>query len=153
MSGQHRTGCGSGKAFQLRFCCCAAHFPGVSCIASPGWLWDLGCFPGLRQAGAVLSAQDRGTTKLFSCGKALTCCPLLLTSLPSLQHAQYPAQGEFWSTGQEMPNCSEQGKDLAPNCRVTCSGNRLPPVQRLAGWLCVESWHWPKSINHRIKKL
>ena len=44
-------------AFWLKLCCCATHFPGASCIASSGWLWDLGCFPGLRQvlwAGAVL---------------------------------------------------------------------------------------------------
>lgn len=31
--------------------------------------------------------------------------------------------------------------------------NRLQLLQRLAGWLCVESQRWPKSINYRIKKL
>lgn len=44
-----------------------------------------------------------------------------------------------------MPNSSEQGTGLAPNCKVTCSGNRLHLMQRLAGELCIESWQKKKK--------
>lgn len=152
MPGQRGAGCVSGMAFRLKLCCCATHFPGASCVASRGWLWDLGCFPGLRKvlwAGAVprsLHAHGRGTAT------SLLQQSFLCSSLPPLQCARYPAQGEFWSTGQETLNHSEQGKDLVPNCSIICSRNRLQPVPRLAGRLCIESQCWPKSIDHRIKK-
>lgn len=45
-----------------------------------------------------------------------------------------------------MPNCSEQGTGLAPNCRVTCAGHRLQLMQRLARELCIESWQTKKLL-------
>lgn len=49
-----------------------------------------------------------------------------------------------------MPNSSEQGTGLAPNCKVTCSGNRLHLMQRLAGELCIESWQKKKKNSYSL---